>query len=85
MVTYSLKMVKGTSKLQKTPPVSARDGGNGSFSASPNGRKAKGDVKMISVDQPKRSCVCKIVGLQGNLAALFVEKSPGEKCISSAD
>jgi hypothetical protein len=43
-----------------------------------NGRKAKSDVKMIPTERPKRACVCKIAGLQGNLAALFFEKAPNE-------
>jgi hypothetical protein len=47
--------------------------------ASPNAeQKAKSDVQVIQTDRPKRSCVCKIIGLQGNLAALYLEKAPGD-------
>ena len=41
-------------------------------------RKAKGSVQPILQDRPKRSYLCKIAGLQGNLAAMFFEKAPGD-------
>ena len=45
-------------------------------------RKSIGEIKVISenhnAEKAKRGCVCKIVGLQGNLAVLFFEKSPGD-------
>ena len=45
-------------------------------------RKSIGEIKVISenhnAEKSKRGCACKIVGLQGNLAALFFEKSAGD-------
>jgi hypothetical protein len=41
-------------------------------------RKAKGSVQPILQDRPKRSYLCKTAGLQGNLAAMFFEKAPGD-------
>ena len=50
------------------------------IAASPyaSARKAKGSVQIVTQDPPKRTCLCKIMGLQGNLAALLFEKAPGD-------
>ena len=83
-------MVKTASKSTlKVPPASAPYEAklhNGSSNTckdqsklpSPSGRKLKSDVQVIQTDRPKRSCVCKIIGLQGNIAALYLEKAPGD-------
>ena len=79
-------MVKTASKpALKQPPVSVQCNATvdvpskiTSIVALSNGRKPKGDVQVIQTYCPKWSCVCKIIGLQGDLAALYFEKARGD-------
>jgi hypothetical protein len=76
MLSLFIEMTKQKASLHATG-ASMSNSPYGSPSG-PSGRRAKGFVKVITPDRPKRSCVCKIMGLQGNLAALFFEKAPGD-------
>ena len=38
--------------------------------------KPKGLAQVISPERPKRASTCKIIGLEGNLAALFFKDRP---------
>jgi hypothetical protein len=44
--------------------------------------KPKGLVQVLSPERPKRASTSKIIGLEGNLAALFFEKLRGDDAIS---
>ena len=76
--TTSFFSMGKTTKVAKSAQAAAAIGNAPTYNAQPtlSSRKPKGLVQVISPERPKRASTCKIIGLEGNLAALFFKKLP---------